>query len=541
MRDYSHLHTTLEHTCMTQYNFKKGITKFGVAGINAVADELKQLDTHNVFTPVSVNGLDDKSKQLALPYLMFLKQKRTGQIKGRGCADGRRQRIYSKKEDASSPTVAMESVFLTSLIEASENRDVATVDIPGAFLQAEIDEIIYVKMAGTIVDILVGINSPKYEAYITKEGDKKVLYVRLNKALYGTLRAALLFWKKLTATLQEWGFEINPYDTCVANKTIDGTQCTIVWHVDDLKISHANPDVVTNIIGKISSIFGNEAPLTVCRGKKHDYLGMELDYSQKGKVIIRMEKYIQQILEGAPEDLDGVVNTPAAEHLFRINNQNPEFLNRANADRFHTTVAKLLFLSKRGRPDIQLPVSFLCTRVKCPDTDDYKKLGRVIKYLRGTSDIALTLEYNNLHGIEWWVDASYGCHDDMRSQTGGTMTMGKGAAYATSTRQKLNTKSSTEAELVAVNDVLPQIIWTRNFLKHQGLDLHNNILYQDNRSDIRYFFIKDRIDKQEVMVEYCATEKMLADFFTKPLQGQLFNRARDLIMNTANIVGTQKK
>jgi hypothetical protein len=550
MRDYSHLHTTLEHTCMTQYNLKKGLEKFGAEGISAVEEELKQLDTRDVFTPVFVNEMSPDEKRESLPYLMFLKQKRSGHIKGRGCADGRRQRIYSKKEEASSPTVAIESVFLTCLIDASENRDIATVDIPGAFLQADMDETVHVKLAGTMVDILLRLNPTKYQAYITYENDNKALYVRLNKALYGTLRAALLFWRKLTAQLQEWEFTINPYDWCVANKHINGSQCTIIWHVDDLKISHIDATVVTEIIGKISDVFGNEAPLTIRRGKKHDYLGMELDFTQKGKVVINMEKYIHEILEEAPIDMEGMANTPAGNHLFQINNKNPEKLDRATAEIFHTLVAKLLFVSKRGRPDIQLPVSFLTTRVREPDIDDYRKLSRVIRYLRSTLHILLTLERNNLHGIEWWVDASYGCHSDMRSHTGGIMSMGKGATYATSTRQKLNTKSSTEAELVAVNDVLPQIIWTKNFLHHQGLETLDNTLYQDNRSaillekngrgssskrtrhiDIRYFFIKDRVDKQEVTIAYCATEKMLADYFTKPLQGRLFTRTRDIIMN----------
>jgi Reverse transcriptase (RNA-dependent DNA polymerase)/Zinc knuckle len=549
-RDYSHLHGTLGHICMTQYNLKKGLEKFGTAGINAVQDELRQLDMRDVFSPVNANTMSLIEKREALPYLMFLKQKRSGQIKGRGCADGRRQRLYSKKEDASSPTVAIESVFITSIIDASENRDIATVDIPGAFLQADVDEIIHIKLVGTMVDILLDLNGAKYEPCVIYENDKKALYVQLNKALYGTLRAALLFWKKLTAQLQEWGFTINPYDWCVANKMINNDQCTIIWHVDDLKISHVNKGVVTEIINKISNVFGNEAPLTINRGKVHDYLGMELDFRQEKKVVIKMEKYIHGVLEEAPNDMEGAANTPASKHLFQINNQSPEYLDQATNELFHTLVAKLLFLSKRGCPDIQLPVSFLCTRVKKPDTDDYRKLGRVIKYLRSTIDMVLTLERDNMHGIDWWVDASYGCHSDMRSQTGGLMSMGKGSAYVTSIRQKLNTKSSTEAELVAVSDVLPQIIWTRNFLIGQGIEVRKNRLYQDNRSaillenngrgssskrtrhiDIRYFFITDRINKQEVTVEYCSTERMLADFLTKPLQGSLFTQARDLIMN----------
>ena len=367
------------------------------------------------------------------------------------------------------------------------------------------------------------------------------------------LRAALLFWKKLTAQLQEWGFEINKYDQCVANKMIRGKQCTIIWHVDDLKISHVDTTVVSEVIKKISGVFGIEAPLTINRGKVHDYLGMNIDFSTSNKVIIGMQHYVKGILDEVPDDMTGVANTPASSFLFQINNQSPELLDNATADLFHTLVAKLLFLGKRARPDIQLAVAFLCTRVTKPDRDDYKKLTRVIKYLRQTEDLALTIECDNLLVIKWWVDASFGCHIDLKSHTGGMMSLGEGAIYATSTRQKLNTRSSTEGELVAVHDVMPQILWTRNFLMEQGLKIHDNLLYQDNKSailletngkgssskrtrhiDIRYFFIKDRIDKGEVRIEYCNTGNMLGDFFTKPLQGARFAELRDKILNINN-------
>jgi hypothetical protein len=135
-----------------------------------------------------------------------------------------------------------------------------------------------------------------------------------------------LFWKKLTAQLQEWGFTINPYDWCVANRTINGSQCTLVWHVDDHKISHLDPTVVTHVIDKLSEVFGKKAPLTVNRGKNHEYLGMNLDFSKEDKVVIRMRDYIQGILDEAPDDMSGTANSPAASHLFSVNNQSPVYL-----------------------------------------------------------------------------------------------------------------------------------------------------------------------------------------------------------------------
>jgi hypothetical protein len=128
------------------------------------------------------------------------------------------------------------------------------------------------------------------------------------------------------------------------------------------------------------------------------------------------------------------------------------------------------------------------------------------------------------------------------------MSMGTGAAYSTSKKQKLNTKSSTEAELVGIDDVLPQALWTKYFLEAQGYGT-TALLHQDNQStiklsengkassgkgtrhiNIRYFFIADRIARKEVAIQYCPTKEMVADYFTKPLQGQLFYKFRDQIM-----------
>jgi hypothetical protein len=308
--------------------------------------------------------------------------------------------------------------MLSCVIDASEERDVATADIPGAFMQADMEDLVHMKLEGKMADLLLKIDDAFYRKYMVTENGKPVLYVELKKALYGTLKAALLFWKKLTAVLVSWGFVVNPYDWCVMNKMINGKQCTVLWHVDDLKISHVDPAVVTNVLNHLDQEFGNEAPLTVTRGKVHDYLGMTIDYSTKGKVKFIMTDYITEMLDESPDDMGGESPTPAGDHLFTINMTNPEPLNMEKADEFHRIVAKLLFLCKRARPDIQTPVAFLCTRVKGPDKDDYKKLTRVMKYLRSTIDLPLTLETDSVDIVKWWVDASFAVHSDMKSHTG---------------------------------------------------------------------------------------------------------------------------
>jgi hypothetical protein len=162
------------------------------------------------------------------------------------------------------------------------------------------------------------------------------------------MRAALLFWRLLTSKLVNMGFEVNPYDWCIANKTINGKQCTILWHVNDLKISHVDPKVVTSVIKQLEAKFGKEAPLTIMRG---NYLGMTLNYSIDGKVQIKMIDYIDNMVSNLPADMDGESATPAPNHLFEVNTGDTQvMLDKAQADMFHHNVAKLLFLCKGKRP-----------------------------------------------------------------------------------------------------------------------------------------------------------------------------------------------
>jgi hypothetical protein len=131
------------------------------------------------------------------------------------------------------------------------------------------------------------------------------------------------------------------------------------------------------------------------------------------------------------------------------------------------------------------------------------------------------------------------------------MTFGTGVPITMSRKQKLNTRSSTEAELVGADDAVNMILWTKLFLESQGYKINKNVLYQDNKSAIllekngkrssskrtpaintRYFFITDQVDKGNISVEYCPTGEMVADFMTKPLQGALFLKFKKLIMGT---------
>jgi hypothetical protein len=338
---------------MTQLSLKSGLREWGDKAYIAVESEMKQLHFRNTFKPMHWSELSTIQRQTVLESHMFLKEKRDGKIKGRTVAGGNKQRDYISKEDASSPTVATESVLLSCIINAEEERDVAVIDIPNAFVQTRMEDekdMAIIKLRGVLVDILVEMAPDVYKSYATtdKKGTKQLL-VQCQNALYGTMVASLLYYRKFTKSLTEIGFELNPYDPCVANKIIKGEQMTICFHVDDCKLSHRKSKVMDKMIKwlrqEYESIFEDgSGEMTVSRGKVHTYLGMTLDYTVRGQVKITMIGYVDEILtafDKADPKGRGTKTSAASENLFKID-EDCEKLQPSKAVEFHNLVAKTL-------------------------------------------------------------------------------------------------------------------------------------------------------------------------------------------------------
>ena len=125
---------------------------------------------------------------------------------------------------------------------------------------------------------------------------------------------------------------------------------------------------------------------------------------------------------------------------------------------FHTYTTKSLFLCKRERPDIETTVTFLTTRVIEPDKNNWKKLYIILTYLKYTNKLVLILERDNLNILKWFIDVSYAVHKDIKNHTGGGLTIEKSAVFSKSIKQKLNTKSSAETEIVGIDNILSQVL-----------------------------------------------------------------------------------
>jgi hypothetical protein len=213
---------------MTQLLLKAGLKEWGEKAFTSAQFEMKQVHCRDTFRPKHSREMTHTQRQTALESHMFIKEERDGKIKGRTVAFGSKQRDYIFKEDDSSPTIATESVLVSCIIGCQIAHDC-------------------------------------------------------------TMVASLLYYRKLVKSLTDIVFVRNPFDSCVANKTVEGEQMTICFHVDDCKLSHRKRKVMDRMIEYLRQeserIFEDRSgAMTVGRGKVHKYLGTTLDTPSVAKL-----------------------------------------------------------------------------------------------------------------------------------------------------------------------------------------------------------------------------------------------------------------
>ena len=166
---------------------------------------------------------------------------------------------------------------------------------------------------------------------------------------------------------------MNPSSPCVANKMINNKQCTIVWYVDDNNTWHMQSSVVDDVIKEIEDHFGK---LMVTRGKEHVFVGMNIKFIDKGRVSIIMKDYItesMEVFESFCDMIVAAVNSSAKKNMCeKYDIDKATLLEEDTSEEFHHIVSKLLDVSKRAQFDIELGISYLCTRVSCSTIGDWE-------------------------------------------------------------------------------------------------------------------------------------------------------------------------
>ncbi len=532
-------------------SYKKGLMKYGDRAMDAAEKELRQMLEQDVWSPVLYGDLPADQKKKVIRSFMFLKEKFTPEglfdkLKMRLVAGGHMQE-KQELEITSSPTVSLTAVHIIFTYAAAHDMIVVTVDITGAYLNASMKHLdILMRIDPELVDVLIKIN-PTYAGFRGRDGS---MIVKLKKALYGCVESAKLWYDLLAGRIIAYGLKRCTIDECVFRlEDAEGNVLMIVaLYVDDLIITSKDQSLIDEF-----NVFLRKEFKTITEnvGDKQNYLGMTFNIDRvKKQVEVTMEKYVEDVIDMSSH-LSGCAKTPATSNLFDVDDSSP-VASDLESQKFHSVVAKVLYLAKRARPDLLTTISFLSSRVKDVRLEDIEKLNRMLRYIRGTKTLGLVLIADPNGKLVAYVDASFGVHilDDGKSQTGVFVTMGSGPIFVKSAKQRLVTKGSTEAELVAVSDALPQLLWIREFMLELKLippDLPITLM-EDNQSTIalikrgrpvaeatrhikiRHFFISDKCKLGEVVVIYVRTEDQIADFFTKGLVGITFFRLRSLIV-----------
>jgi hypothetical protein len=510
--------------------------------------ELQQMMDKKVWHGVIASGLTKSQRRAIIRSSMFLKDKYLAsgafdRFKARLVAGGDMQdkELY---ENLSSPTAATTSVMTVAAIAASEGRIVVVIDIGGAFLNADMGPagvVVHMRLDKVMTAMIIQID-PSYSQYVDENG---AMVVGLDKALYGLVEASALWYEDIRSKLFRNGFVENPYDVCVFNKAeADGSQTTVVLHVDDLMVTSVNQCNLDSFGKYLKSVYPETRTNS---GVILDYVGMTFDFTIPGEVRVTMDNCVNDILSGSGVTKTRV--TPAASTLF--DTRDAKKATDVEAKWFHTHVAKVLYLAKRVRPECLTAVAFLSTRVQVCDIDDLAKLTRLLGYLRHTRDRGIILRIGEHMDVKAYIDAAYGVHQQSgKSHTGCVIVLGEaGPLFAKSGKQKIVTKSSTEAELVGLSDTASQAIHLRNFVIAQGYVLGPAIIYQDNMScmalmkrggpgsersrhiNIRHFWLSEKVADKEVIIEHLGTKKMFANVLTKPVQGAQFVCERNGLTN----------
>ena len=168
-------------------------------------------------------------------------------------------------------------------------------------------------------------------------------------------------------------------------------------------------------------------------------------------------KYINKILEEFPDKLTGVAQQPWTKSLFKTKSDSTQ-LTKSKSKILNTYIMKLMFLAKRGRPEVLPGISYLSSRVSEPNEVDWNKLKNLLNFLKKTKEEKLNLEVDDTLTINWYIYAAFGVNDDMKSHTGACLTPGKGIICAFFNKQKVNSRSSTEAELIAVDGKVSKVM-----------------------------------------------------------------------------------
>lgn len=483
-----------------------------------------------------------------LPCSIFLKEKfdadkRYLKLKARLVAHGNRQildELFGAK-DVDSPTVSLAVVNILLQLAAAGNWKKRVVDVAGAYLNADLKVPEYMRIPANVVALIEARLAKSGETMESiKQPDGSVI-VELQKALYGLRQAGREWYELLAHFLTSQGYVRSSVDKCLFSKTVGDEICHLAVYVDDILIISNSDDEVERITQALEVRFKS---ITIQEGELMSFVGIEIITDPTGDVRLRQRGYITDVLAHFGVESDHKAEYPCAGNIMEAAKPSET---DCDVSKFKSGVMKMMYLSTRTRPDIAFVVSALACRAERPKNSDWERLVHLAKYLNSTKDDSLVYKHGGKVELSAFVDASFMTHRDMRGHTGYCIfadKIGSAAVLYRSVKQKSVADSSTEAEVIALHELVQHLLWVISIYEDMGVHIPKPVsVHNDNKSNItihskdvinfkgrskyiarKFFSVFEHVESGELKLVWTGTDDLVADFLTKAIHGGKFKK-----------------
>lgn len=494
--------------------------------IKAMLKEISSLKENNTW---SLQELPQDRKAIPCKWVFKIKKNPDGSIdkyKARLVAKGFKQRKGVDYEETYSPVARFATIRSLLSVAASERMYLTQFDVTTAFLYGELEEELYMQQPEGFHD-----------------GSSRVCY--LNRSLYGLKQAPRCWNHRFHKVLHELGFKQSTADPCLYTKKVGGKQILLTLYVDDGLVAASDKQLADEFLENLKE------KLKITTKPASYYLGMEITQCNDGTIVIHQEAYTKKILERFNMANSNPVSTPidAAE-----NSSAPQFVeeNRNNEEinfPYREAVGALAYLMVATRPDIAYAVGVVSRNLEKPTRNDWNKVKRILRYLKGTTSLAIQYKPKTmkLPELEGFSDADYGGDTTTgRSTTGIVCRYAGGPVSWTSKRQTSVALSTTEAELVAASEGARELVWLTRIFEDLTKKKSVPNLHVDNEAAvrlahnpefhkrtkhirIRHFFVRELVSEGAIFVKRIGTRDQIADIMTKGLPKPTFVRMKSAL------------
>lgn len=444
--------------------------------------------------------------------------------KARLCAKGFTQRAGIDYDEVFSPVVRYESIRTLLAIAAEHDLEMAQFDVKTAFLNSELKEEIY-------MDVPKGV--------ISKD---KNHVCRLLRSLYGLKQASREWNVKFDSFLRKFNFIPSSADPCVYRGFVNNIFVFLGLYVDDGMVFAETEEALNEVINVLRSAFD----ITTCN--LNTFVGIQIERDKENhSIFIHQKNYIERILARFNMSEAKHVSVPIDPHS--IANIMNDKGNGYNDYPYRAAIGSLIFLSQLTRPDIIFAVNILSRYLTCHTEVHWRAVKHVFRYLAGTADLGICYRKTDVNpDLLAYSDADYaGDLVTRRSTTGYIFLLSNGPISWCSQRQKIVSLSTTEAEYVAASMASRELIWLRRLLSEvcnpcdkatelridnqSAIKLVKNPEFHKKTKhiDIHCHFIREQLVKGDLCVNYVRSEDQYADFLTKALAKEKFNRSLNAI------------